>query len=114
MTRKEKSGKILLKWETGIPNVRLGKKEMFWCACKTPNVFEKVFFIPLEYANKLIMPLADYQDIIPDGVSPVEGDEYNYYWTGWFYCQNPENETQYIYSEGEGKILAWIRLPTDF
>ena len=89
-------------WNTGTPEIPEGGMERFWCAVT------KVYHRHLCYANKHPMPLNDYSDTVPDCAEPIEGDEDNYAWTGWYEESCEQCETQWQFS---GKVVAWFILP---
>ena len=94
------------KWNNGIPEVTEGRMERFWCATLSDS--GKVFHRHLCYANKHPMPLNDYSDTVPDCAEPIEGDENNYAWTGWYEESCDQCETQWQFSR---KVIAWTSLP---
>lgn len=92
-------------WQTGIPEVREGALQRFWCATKRPN--QKLQHEVLCYGNKYVMPLADTQDMAPACAVPV-GDDGDYEWSGWWSESCDNCETFWIFS---GEVVAWMKMP---
>jgi hypothetical protein len=95
-----------VRWQTGTPDVKEGKRERFWCAVKVGH--GKVGHCTLEYLNRHVMPVSDGLEPSPNA-EPVPNSEYDeYYWTGWHEEACDQCETQWVYS---GEVVAWMRLP---
>ncbi len=92
-------------WQTGIPTVPEGGREVFWCATITPN--GNLFHRHLAYLNGYIMPLSDSQDDPGDDAVAV-GDDGDYAWSGWYEESCDQCETQWKFTD---EIKAWMKMP---
>ena len=96
---------LAVRWQTGTPDVKEGKRERFWCAVEgSPG---KVCHASLEYLNRYIMPVSDGMEP-SDDAELVPDSEDEYYWTGWHEEACDQCDTQWAYS---GVVTAWMRLP---
>lgn len=93
-------------WQTGTPDVPAGAMRSLWCAVLADN--GKVCHSMLCYANGHAMPLADWVDTIPDCCKPVDGDEDNVAWYGWYEESCDHCETQW---HSSANVIAWMELP---